>query len=356
MGVNDKGVVIGNEAVFTRNVDRKGVALLGMDLLRLGLERGDDALHALSVITEHLERYGQAGPAGYRDGRFRYDNSFIIADSQSAWILETAGQHWVAKKVHQYAALSNYLTITSDYDMSSPGVEDFACRKGWCKKNETFSFAKAFDTWFVPYFGGAHKRRSMNLSNFKYLPPDNTLGSMAQNLRSHNNKSTDFSKHNNTDICFHAGGIHRPHQTCGSMLVGLSRGKSADILVTATSAPCISIFKPIGFDDKCYFSDHEKYQGSQLSVWHEFERIHRLALFDIDFRRDLQESRDLVEKAMFDDYSLMNHANTGIDGKVREWHATWLAAAGRSKINTNSWHPYHRFWRKTNRLDSDWLK
>ncbi len=38
MGANEHGVVIGNEALFTR-VQCEGKALLGMDLVRLALER-----------------------------------------------------------------------------------------------------------------------------------------------------------------------------------------------------------------------------------------------------------------------------------------------------------------------------
>ena len=46
MGANEHGVVIGNEAVFTRDLlkdRRRPDALLGMDLLRLGLELAQTA-------------------------------------------------------------------------------------------------------------------------------------------------------------------------------------------------------------------------------------------------------------------------------------------------------------------------
>jgi len=70
MGVNEKGVAIGNEALFTKVRQEKSPGLIGMDLLRLTLERGASADEAAQVIISLLKKYGQAGACGYRDKKF----------------------------------------------------------------------------------------------------------------------------------------------------------------------------------------------------------------------------------------------------------------------------------------------
>ncbi|MBA7550610.1 hypothetical protein ES705_43129 [subsurface metagenome] len=84
MGANKYGVVIGSEALATIEPLRDN-GLIGMDLVRLGLERGKTAKGSLNILIELIERFGQGG-AHFQDGA-NYHNSFIIADPDEAYIL-----------------------------------------------------------------------------------------------------------------------------------------------------------------------------------------------------------------------------------------------------------------------------
>ena len=87
-----------------------------MDYLRLGLERGNSANEALKIIATLLEEYGQSGNCGYMHP-FYYHNSFIIADRNEAWKLETVGHHWIAEKINGFGAISNGYSIEDKWDM-----------------------------------------------------------------------------------------------------------------------------------------------------------------------------------------------------------------------------------------------
>src|SRR3990170_3595179 len=113
-GVNECQVAIGNEAVYTRDPVPK-TGLLGMDLVRLGLERAETALRAVEVITGLLETYGQGGPA-LPGSDVGYHNSFLIADPADAWVLEASGWRWAARRVPQVGSISNHIAIHDDWD------------------------------------------------------------------------------------------------------------------------------------------------------------------------------------------------------------------------------------------------
>ncbi len=92
-GVNEHGVAIGNERIWTVD-DAYALppALLGMDLVRLGLERGRTADEALEAITSALAEHGQGG-FGEPGHTSPYFSSFLVADAQGGWVIETSAAH-----------------------------------------------------------------------------------------------------------------------------------------------------------------------------------------------------------------------------------------------------------------------
>ena len=125
MGANEHGVVIGNEAVWTTEPYAE-TGLLGMDLLRLGLERGATANGALQVIVDLMEEYGQGGNCA-EHFTMSYHNSYLLADETEAWVLETAGHYWVAEKIsHGTRSISNGLSIRGKGDLRHAELDRYA--------------------------------------------------------------------------------------------------------------------------------------------------------------------------------------------------------------------------------------
>jgi len=152
MGCNEKGVAIGNQAVFTRLVSKKTEGLLGMDLLRLALEQSINADFALKVITRYLQKHGQGGAAGFANKNFFYDNSFLILDPDGGWQLETAGQYWIAKRISKHnprVAISNDLSIDDDFEQSSDGLKQKLQQQGLWNGKAPFNFRKIMAKRFM---------------------------------------------------------------------------------------------------------------------------------------------------------------------------------------------------------------
>ncbi|XP_048095214.1 secernin-3 isoform X2 [Alosa alosa] len=145
MGANEHQVCIGNEAVWGRESADDDEALLGMDLVRLGLERADTAVKAVDVIAELLEKYGQGGNCMEDQCGFTYHNSFLISDRNEAWVLETAGKYWAAEKVEEgYRNISNQYSITTKIDKEHPGMREYAESQGWWDGKSEFNFTGVY--------------------------------------------------------------------------------------------------------------------------------------------------------------------------------------------------------------------
>lgn len=243
MGANEHGVAIGNEAVFTRLIDPRARSLLGMDLVRLSLQQAADADTALETITHYLEVYGQGGPAGYHDKRFCYDNSFLIADPQSAWILETAGRFWAARKVEQFAAISNDLTISTDYDRCSHQLPDKARSLGFWNGKGDFDFRQTFRRRFMPWVARAATRRACNLQGLDALDADACSEKDFIALLRRHKKSKPTS---NADVCMHSGRLTRRSATTAAMVAHLRPGQRPDIHM-CQGQPCENAFGRIDF-------------------------------------------------------------------------------------------------------------
>ncbi|MFX1568783.1 MAG: peptidase C69 [Promethearchaeota archaeon] len=233
MGANEYGVVIGNEAVYTHEPLRNQ-GLLGMDLLRLGLERGKTAKESMEKIINLLENFGQGGGCSYNDPNWLYHNSYIIADPKEAYVLETADKWWIVEKVKGVRSISNNITIRGKGDMRRKGIIEHAIEKGYCKDDNEFDFAETFSgssisTVLSPYSREGKASILLNKNVGKITPQ-----LMMNFLREHQ-----------AGICMHGG-----FESTGSQVSHLRNEHKAIHWFTGTTLPCISTYKPYAFPVK----------------------------------------------------------------------------------------------------------
>lgn len=230
MGANEYGVVIGNEAVYTHESLRQ-VGLLGMDLLRLALERGKTARDAIDVITSLLEKFGQGGACAYDDPSWMYHNSFLIADPKEAYVLETADVWWIVEKVNDIRSISNSITIRGKGDFRKKGIIQHAIEKGYCKKEDDFDFALTFSGSSKSSMPSPYSREGKAIILLKENLGKNTTKLMMEFLREHE-----------AGICMHGA-----FESTGSQVSHLREGKKSLHWFTGTTLPCVSIYKPYAF-------------------------------------------------------------------------------------------------------------
>lgn len=295
MGSNEFGLTIGNEAVFTK--EKQGEqSLLGMDMLRIALERCKTSEEGINMIIYLLETYGQGGNCGY-EKKFTYHNSFLIADRNSAWVLETAGKYWVTEKVKDIRSISNCLSIGKNYDRHHPELIKNAVDKGWCKGELDFHFAKCYTSPLFTHLSKAKERCCTSTRLLEEKMGSITVDTMKDILRSHSEgiEGKQFTKHALNSVCMHGGFFYGDHTT-GSYIASLNN-KLDTHWVTGSSTPCISIFKPFWFleGEKLSFSSEE--QDKAIEYWKLREKLHRMIIENkIRFLRTYLITRDNLER------------------------------------------------------------
>ncbi len=248
MGVNDHGLVIGNEAIFSKVPANKEPALLGMDMLRAALERAATPREGVQVIIELLEQFGQGGNCTFGEELY-YHNSFILANADDAWVLETVDKQWAARQIKDVYSISNCLTIKDQWDIASDNLVDLAVQKGYSKSAQGFDFANSYSDLIFTNFSKGRKRRETTYSVLDEQRGEVTVESMMRTLRHHEDENFDpQSSVTEVDVCMHAGfGPIRVSQSTASMVVYLDKDNTI-VFATGTSAPCTSIFKPMWMD------------------------------------------------------------------------------------------------------------
>jgi secernin len=319
IGANEHGVVIGNEAVFTRQRYAK-TGLTGMDLLRLALERASSAGDAVAVITELLQQYGQGGGCGHEQRGFTYHNSFIVADAAGGYVLETAGKLWAVEKVDSGArSISNGLTI-----------EPFASEQGDRLKTAVSAC------------------RIRQRVTQRHAAAATGAGGLMAAVADHGDGRTapHYSVVNGAMAapCMHAGGLAASSQTTASWVAELRPGGAAH-WVTATAAPCTSLFKPVWVDSPVDLGPVPADRYDPAALWWRHEALHRRVLAQPDLLYPmLRAERDAVQSRWLAAPPSPGDAFAVADGLLAAWAAA--AAEVASADQRPAW--VRRYWRIRN--------
>ena len=280
-GLNEYGVAIGNEAVLTREL-LPSTGLLGMDLVRLGLERSKTARAATEVIGALIERYGQGGSAQY-DVDFRYCGSFIIADHVDAYVFESSGRQWVARRVEDRACISNRFTINGG-SFGSADAESYARDRGWCETESAFDFAAAYSSRNAGKDKSDPLHARGRLARSRELVARNgrrTMREMFAILRDHGARGEmppagdSAARNDSPTLCMH-GSISG---TTASMVAELPApdAETIPVMWASLAAPCTSIAFPLfvaGTIPPVLAAGGEK--SSADSPWWRFRKIQEL--------------------------------------------------------------------------------
>jgi dipeptidase len=362
MGANERGVAIGNEAVFSKVPAQKKRALIGMDYIRLALERAATAREAVDVITGLLAEYGQGGNCGFEQEAY-YHNSFLIADPTDAWVLEMVDRHWAAGQVRGVYTISNGLSIGNEWDLASPGLVEHAIRRKWCTGRDDFHFARCYADFLYTRFSCSAQRRQRTLDSLTDRLGSITVTDVMATLRDHGGAAKTVWRPNagpaSLTVCAHASfGPIRTSQTTGSMVSHLRPGRATHF-VTGTAAPCTSVFKPVWMDvplPKTGPMPTGIYD--EMTLFWRHESLHRATLRDyVVLHRLYADERDVLEGGFTsealaracDDVSERAAFSARCFAEADQAEARWLERVRAAEVARRPSPFYTAIWSRLNR-------
>jgi secernin len=276
IGVNEHGLCMGEEAVFTTEMHEEKDGIIGPDLMRIALERTRTCREAIQLMTRLLEEYGQGGSAELK-GNSHFDSSVLIADPQEAWILETAGRKWATRRIPDTGSISNMLGIRTDWDRCS--VESAASTPAAAR----LDWAARFGLPEVPAALGSPQRQAITSSTLQRERGRISARTIFDIMRDHGEGYHPATAPVHSGVCLHAGPQKdRWWQADGVMVADVKPGDTL-VWVTGTSGNCVSIFKPVFTGvDLPDIGPVPTETADPLSLWWRHEQLHRRAMADFE--------------------------------------------------------------------------
>lgn len=320
MGVNEYGVVIGNEVVFIKLICQCGIVLFGMDLLCLGLECGVSVCEVLEVIIGLLQCYGQGGLVGYCDKCICYDNSFFIVDFGEVWVLEIVGNLWVVKKVECWV-IFNVLIFGYEFDLCSCDFEDQVCCQGCWDGCGDFYFVWVFDICLLFWVGGVYWCCWINQCFFDSLFGELDWYVLFVVLCYYGLCGDYFCCYNNCQVCMYVGSFWWFLQIIVSLVVCLC-DDGLLLVVIGILVLCLGLFQLLFFDlvfGVVVFS--QLCEVVQEFFWWCFEVVYCCVFIDCVFCWFLCSGCDWLEWEFFVDFEQFDWLCLVEDVVV--WYVCW---------------------------------
>ncbi len=333
-GVNEHGLVIGNEQVSGRETPERRWGLIGMDILRLALERAKTAREAIEVIDGLLSEIGTGGAPGHRIAPF--NSNFIISDPNESYMFESHQRKWVAKKVDRYGYLGNCYSIQDDYDLIADGTVEEACSKGFWHPEVPFNAAKAWtvDELFYDESEGfvRYARLGHLLSKKVDAGEKFDVKEVMNILRDHYEDVPELQSiyspaaNKVCTICSHPGGVGDGCATAASTVTVLKKDAPKELRYTywgSMAPPCCSIFRPyynIDFIPDDLQHAHALYR--QEDQWWQFIELERyIALNYEKFAPKVKEEFSRMEDEFIQKAEYVESTYNGDVNILREFSA-----------------------------------